>query len=129
MSLGKARNDVAKRTLRPAGFAKGRRLFLRHADDQLHGIEYQLSKYGGTYYVNIGFGYDFLPSIEEIFERRVTALERYDVLDLMLNGRTGSFLPKDPNGYNPSYGVHDFITDESLLEQLDRAITGDERAA
>ena len=121
MSLGRAKNKVFKQTLQPAGFEKGRHVFLRHARDQYHAIDFQPSKYGGSYFVNIAFGYDFHPSPDEIFVQRVRPLAEYDVIDLMLHGRPGSFLPKE-SGSSASGGSHELISDEALLEQMDRQV-------
>ena len=57
----KAKAAALKNILAPAGFVKGKRLFVLHACSQIHGIGYQTSTWGGVYFVNVGFDYDFLP--------------------------------------------------------------------
>ena len=130
MALGNLRRKVFKQTLEPAGFIKTRQgLFLRQAGTQLHGFEYQLSRFGGEYFVNVAFGYDFLPSWKDMDEhegRRVTPLAEYGLLDFMMHARPGGLMPKEEKdklkaaGHDPSGGRHGFMTDEAQLEQMDR---------
>jgi len=61
-NLRKAKALALKNILVPAGFVKGKHLFVRHTGIQIHGIEFQTSTWGGVYFVNVGFHYDFLPS-------------------------------------------------------------------
>ena len=63
----KAKAVALKNILAPAGFVKGKRLFVRHAGNQIHGIEFQTSTWGGVYFINVGFHYDFIPSAPKLF--------------------------------------------------------------
>ena len=57
----KAKAQALEKILAPAGFVKGKHLFVRRTGNQIHGIEFQTSRWGRVYFVNVGFHYDFLP--------------------------------------------------------------------
>lgn len=80
-----ARQRVFSSVLSPAGFIIGaNRVYIRHVGQEVHGITLQPSRYGGEYFVNLAFHYDFLPAF--LFRRR-TSWTEFDLLDFLLRAR------------------------------------------
>jgi hypothetical protein len=82
-----AKDKAFKQVLKPAGFVKGRYLFARKAHGQLHGIDFQTSKWGGEYFLNVAFHYDFLPPLVALANNTIYAFERFGVTDFLLHTR------------------------------------------
>jgi hypothetical protein len=56
-----AKRHVQKSVLEPVGFVKGKHLYIREVSNQVHGIGFQAHMYGGSYFVNLAFHYNFIP--------------------------------------------------------------------
>ncbi len=91
----KAKALALKNILAPAGFVKGKHLFVRHIGNQIHGIEFQTSTWGGVYFVNVGFDYDFLPPKLAI-NRRPWPWMEYDILDFITYNRLDNLMQPQP---------------------------------
>ena len=84
------RLQVMKRLLLPLGYVKGKGgIYVRECDDQIHLIDFQPSKYGHEYTVNLGFHYTFMPAF---FHRKQIKLTEYHQLDCAFHARIGNFL-------------------------------------
>lgn len=103
----KVKSQMFKRILQPAGFVKGRYLYIRHAGNQVHGIEFQGSKYGGgDYFVNIAFHYDFLPPSFEITQGKMAIpFEKYRTLDFILFTRIERLMSQEGYPWKWNYVV------------------------
>src|SRR6266550_686976 len=98
-----AKEKAFKEILRQAGFMKGRYLFVRKAHGELHGIGFQASKWGGEYYINVAFHYDFLPPLLALSNNTTYPFEQFDVTDFLLHTRLEAFMqPGYPKEW--SYG-------------------------
>ena len=69
---------------------KGKGIYLRRAAGQIHAIQFQASRWGGVYFVNVGFSYDFLPG--EIAMQNGDGLDytKFGLLDLLISVRLGN---------------------------------------
>jgi hypothetical protein len=96
-----ARMQVMKRELAPRGFVRGDDgTYARRRDGQIHLINFQASKYGHEYTVNLGFHYDFLPP----FHHKMTIpLVEYHLLDCAIRERIGYLTPANRDTWFP-YG-------------------------
>ncbi len=94
-NLRKAKDKVLKEILGPAGFVKGKHLFVRHVGNQIHGIEFQTATWGGVYFVNVGFHYDFLPSGPKLALDDKSGVT-YHMIDLLNNNRLENWMRPTP---------------------------------
>jgi len=119
MSLRQVKNTALERVLKPAGFVKGQRLFIRRVAEQVHGVELQPSKYGGQYFVNLGFTYAFLP-----VDGEAKPAAELGLTDFTLRARPGQLIPG--SGNNASSGLHDIdaAAAEQQVEQHARVAVG-----
>jgi len=109
------KENAYKNTLQPAGFIKGKHLFLRHQHGQIHSIDFQTSKWGGKYFVNVGFHYDFLPPLTGISNGTKYGREQFELTDFMLYARLEALMRPD---YPRSWKYEDNM--QGLDEQVDR---------
>ncbi len=91
----KAKAQALEKILAPAGFVKGKHLFVRHTGNQIHGIEFQTSTWGGVYFVNVGFHYDFLPSGPMLAQDDKSGVT-FDILDFMIQNRLENWMRPTP---------------------------------
>ena len=57
------REQLMRKMLQPLGFVKAPdATYVRKINDQYHLINFQASKYGGSYTINLGFHYTFIPT-------------------------------------------------------------------
>ena len=85
------RKQVMRRLLLPAGFVEGvQGTYARCRDDQIHAINFQASKWGGEYTINLAFHYAFLPPF---FAGKPIQLSDYHLLDCAIGSRIGNFIP------------------------------------
>lgn len=112
-----ARTIVTKTNLAPAGFIPGLAgAFWRKDAEQIHLIDFQPSKYGGEYTVNLGFHYAFIPGC---FSRQFYSVKAFGhLLDCGVRARIGSFLPNARDTWF-KYGDDR----EALVETLSRNVT------
>lgn len=66
------RRSLSKKLLQAQGFIAGKGAYVRHLGIQWHAIDLQVSQYGHGYTMNVGFHYDFLPSLAHLDCRPVT---------------------------------------------------------
>jgi hypothetical protein len=86
------RLSVMKEKLIPAGFVVGKdATYVRRADDQIHLINFQGSKYGHEFTVNLGFHYAF---VAPLFRTAPRALTDFHLLGCLVWQRIGHFLPE-----------------------------------
>lgn len=86
------RLKVMKEYLLAAGFVLGKEsTYVRRQDDQIHLVNFQGSKYGHEFTVNLGFHYTFIPPL---LRQRVLPLADFHLLDCIAQARIGYFLPK-----------------------------------
>jgi hypothetical protein len=84
-----AREKVMERVLIPAGFVKGKGgTYVRQHGIQIHLIDFQASKYGHQYFINLGFHYSVLPGF--LSGKKLRPAE-YHVLDCGVSTRINSF--------------------------------------
>jgi len=82
---------VMKDQLLTAGFVIGKdATYVRRHEEQVHLINFQGSKYGHEFTVNLAFHYSFVPPL---FHRRTMPLAHLHVLDCIIRERIGRFLP------------------------------------
>jgi len=96
-----AKKRALKSVLAPAGFTKGKHMFVRHISGHYHGMEYQTSKYGGEYFVNLAFSFDCVLPLSNGKNGNFVPLAGYHLLDCLFHARIGSFLP---GRYQDSWG-------------------------
>ena len=83
------RKRVVQRVLIPAGFLDGTHgTYVRQIGDQIHLINFQASKYGHEYTVNLGLHYSFL---SPLLNRGRRKLADYSQVDCGLSTRIGEF--------------------------------------
>ncbi len=86
------RNAVAKKVLAPEGFEIGPSgTFWRLTGEQIHLIDFQPSKYGQEFTVNLGFHYAFIPGVHSHHFFRHKRFEH--LLECNLRARIGGFPP------------------------------------
>jgi hypothetical protein len=94
LSAGKRRSirlNVMRKVLFPAGFRRGNNAtYLRRQDRQIHLVNIQPNKCGGTFTVNLGFHYAFLRPAHRL--RRILLVDMSEV-DCTMRARIGFFLP------------------------------------
>jgi hypothetical protein len=110
MELRTIKSGVLKRVLAPAGFVKGKHSFVRRRDGQVHIFDIQHSKYGGQYFVNLAFHYEFLPPSIATNNEGVPAVQDYDVTDCLVNARPGwlAGVPNEIDGCNLSHASYGY---------------------
>lgn len=100
----RARERVAKGILAPAGFVKGKHMFVRVRGEQIHAISFQPNTYGGSYFVNVAFHYTFLPPFLAFAnETEITPREMCEVDFLFLDRLENLLEPRGKKG-EWSYG-------------------------
>lgn len=109
-----AKNRVFTRTFQPAGFVKGAYLFARQTIGQVHGVQFQASRYGGSYFVNVAFHYEFLPPLFHMSNNVLVPVQKFDLTDFMLHSRLEDLMPAS----YPAEWSYDSAP--SLEEQLDK---------
>lgn len=88
-----AKSKVFREVLRPAGYEKSKSLFLHTRDGYESAIEFQRSRYGDVYFVNVGFGYACLPRGMPA-NRGETAPGRAEhILDMIMHCRLEQLMP------------------------------------
>ena len=93
-ALRNGKEQAFKRVLHPAGFAKGAHVFVRRAGGQLHGIQFQTSRFAAKYYVNVAFHYDFLPpQLAMLRASDPPPPEKWELVDFMFNIRLEDLMP------------------------------------
>jgi len=87
------RDQVMREELLPLGFIKVKGgTYVRRRSDQIHLIDFQANKYGGSFTVNLAFHYAFVPPPYCYgIPRELTAIRQ---TDCMLRSRLGHFLPE-----------------------------------
>jgi len=116
-----AKKYVANHILIPAGFVKGRGLFARHTNGQFHGVEFQASKYGGEYFVNVAFHYDFVPAITPLRKGLRPKYTEFSLLDFMLQTRLETLMaPGYPSSWQ--YSERTEKVEEQMEENTKNAI-------
>ena len=122
----KAKAAALKNILAPAGFVKGKELFVRHAGNQIHGIGYQTSTWGGVYFVNVGFDYDFLPP-KLAMDKKPWPWPEYHILDFISWNRLENRVqfkdyPQEWNYWGDLDAVQENVnkTAKDAIEVLDR---------
>lgn len=122
----KAKAVALKNILAPAGFVKGKHLFVRHTGNQIHGIEFQTSTWGGVYFVNVGFDYDFLPP-KLAMDKKPWPWPEYHILDFIswdrLEGKVQmKDYPQEWNYWGDLDAVQENVnkTAKDAIEVLDR---------
>ena len=108
--------DVFTRVLAPMGFEKGKLIYLRPATEQLHAIDFQASRWGSKYFVNIGFSYEFLPGFLSATDCSGADYKSFDLLDLLMHIRLDEIMP-DPCPREWSFDQHP----ESAQMQMETA--------
>jgi hypothetical protein len=90
-ALRTIRRRKMQQVLIPEGFVEGAQgTYIRRRDNQIHLLNFQASKWGGEYTINLGFHYTFLPPQ---FAGKRIRLADYDELDCALRARIGDFIP------------------------------------
>ncbi|MGE0609639.1 MAG: DUF4304 domain-containing protein [Pirellulales bacterium] len=108
-----ARIQVMKRVPAPRGFVRGDDgAYARRRDGQIHLIQFQASKYGHEYTVNLGFHYDFLPPF---YHKTTIPLVEYDLLDCAISERIGYFTPEKRDLWFPYGNNHEVL--KQMLEE------------
>jgi len=109
------RERVMKQQLLPLGFVKSAdATYVRKQGNQIHVINFQGSRYGGQYTVNLGFHYDFLfPD----FAWKMIPLGKYVLVDCALQARIGNFIG---NGHDRwfEYGLNRPQLAETFAENI-----------
>jgi hypothetical protein len=83
---------VMKERLLPAGFVVGEdATYVRRQGDQIHLINFQGSRYGHKFTVNLGFHYAF---VAPLFRGQPIRLMEFGLLDCIIRERIGFFLPE-----------------------------------
>jgi len=101
------RAAVMTHVLIPAGFIKGEQgTYVRRAGDQIHLIDFQPSRYGHQYTVNLAFHFAF---VTPLFAGKKIKLADYSQLDCGLRARIGDFSKSRLDKW------FDYGTDRSLL--------------
>jgi len=113
--FNQAKAKALHNILAPVGFSRGSRLFVRQMGEQIHGIEFQTSKYGGEYFLNIAFHYSFLAPLLAMSQGVDRDVQDFHLLDFMLWTRVEDFMPP---GY-PCDWRYD-IEEKKLGEQLNQ---------
>jgi hypothetical protein len=109
----RVRMKVMNRILIPAGYVKGQDgTYVRQILNQVHLIDFQPSKFGHEYTVNLGFHYSFLPGF---FRAPKDNISEFHLLDCALSARVNQFLLKG-TGQWFAYG-HDVKGLEGTFEQ------------
>ena len=86
------RLKVMREELLPLGFVKAEGGgYVRRQGEQIHLVDFQASKYGDSFTVNLGFHYSFVPPLSHA--RRVAMAEFY-LLDCSLKERIGFLIPE-----------------------------------
>ncbi len=108
-----ARLKVMKDRLLPAGFVVGKNAsYVRRHGDQVHFINFQGSKYGHEFTVNLGFHYTFIPPL---FRQRSLPLAELHLLDCIAQERIGYFLPEKHDTWFKYGDDRDVLIDELRL--------------
>jgi hypothetical protein len=87
--FGRAKELISRDVLLPVGFRKLGSLYVRSMDEQFHGIDFQASRHGDGYFVNLAFHYSFLPGF--LHPKKFPPGELH-ILDFLSNARLSSFL-------------------------------------
>lgn len=112
----RAKKRALNTILQPAGFELGRHMFVRRVSGQHHAVEFQPSKNGDEYFVNLAFSYDFLPPFFHGGNGQFIALADYVELDFLLSSRLGHFLP---GPYQDDWRYDDLAVGD-VAEQVER---------
>jgi hypothetical protein len=112
---------VFKRILSQAGFVKGNRMYVRRLQNQIHGIQFQTATWGGVYFVNIGFSFDFLPGLMAMTQGREIEYTQFDLLDLLMYNRLEALMPQ-PYPYQWAYGREIASSETDLAMNSQNAI-------
>lgn len=83
----RVKNTVLSEALKPFGFYRGKTMFFRERDEQIHSIGVQIKQVGGMYIFNLGFTYSFLPSFFSFARASVADM---DLLDFLMFCRPNS---------------------------------------
>lgn len=82
------RRKIEHEILVPGGFAKcPNGTYSRKSGDQIHLINFQGSKYGNGYFVNLGFHYAFIPGFSLSNRHELYSPKRFTLLDCALRTR------------------------------------------
>jgi hypothetical protein len=93
-TLKGSKQAAFERVLQPAGFTRGSHLYLRRADGQLHGVQFQTSRFAAKYYVNLAFHYDFLPpQLATLTATKPPPPEKWELVDFLFNIRLEDLMP------------------------------------
>ena len=115
VTLRKLKTAAFKTVLEPAGFIKGKHLFVRRVAEQAHGMAFQPSKYGGEYFVNVAFTYTFLP----VYGEESVSPESLSTPRFMLRTRLGRLIPIDAD-YDRSGARFDDVGAEAATQHAER---------
>jgi hypothetical protein len=104
-----AKRRVLKEVLGPAGFVRGNSIYVAKIGSQIHGIDFQASRRGDGYFVNLLFHYDFLPGF---FQGKIVAYSKMHYLDMLFSSRLDDFFPPQAG-----QGIWYYTEDRDFLEQ------------
>ena len=101
--LSNLTRQVFNSTFRPRGYCKGNSMYYSLLDRQIHAIQFQASKYGGRYFVNAGFHFNFLPRMLDL--RFDVDLSQFYILDFLMYIRLENLMPESyPRDW--AYGIN-----------------------
>ena len=116
-----AKDRVFRAVFNPAGFVKGNRMYARTSGEQIHAVQFQTATGGGSYFVNVGFHWAFLPGFLVMTQGRSVPYTRYDLLDLLMYNRLEALMPAGyPRQWN--YGEDVATTELDLKTNAQNAI-------
>jgi len=115
-----AKRRVFKDVLVPAGFVRGNAIYVSKIGSQIHAVEFQASRGGEGYFVNLGFHYDFLPGF---FRGQMIPYPQMHFLDLLLSARLDNFFPPHQGGDVWYYAEDRCVLEQTLAENAMNAIS------
>jgi len=118
--LQAAKRRVFRLTLAPAGFEKGKGMFVRRVGEQVQAFEIQTATFGGVYFVNLAFSYALLPGFSALYQGGIIDFHEFHILDFLMHQRM-EYLMEDPYPWEWAYGGED--TENNLQLNAKNAIS------
>jgi hypothetical protein len=115
-----AKRRVLKNVLAPAGFVFGNSIYVSKIGSQIHGVQFQASRGGEGYFVNLTFHYDFLPGF---FRTTIIPHAQMHLLDMLFWARLDKFDPSPDRGDMWYYAEDREVLEQTLAENARTAIS------
>lgn len=113
------REKVMQYHLIPQGFVKGKGgTYIRQRGEQIHLIDFQPSKYGGSYFVNLAFHYAFVPPLLQI---KTIDLREYHLLDCGVYTRIESFMKAPQSDFK--YGTDVDVLKSTFVSNVEDCLS------